>query len=64
MDILFYIVASVVYIMTIHFAIAIKGQFNLFLMAGIFVFGGVVGLYLGSLGAGFVGAVVLSLIFW
>lgn len=64
MDLAFYIVASVVYIMVIHFAMAIKNQFNIFLMAGFFVFGGVVGIFLGSLSAGFVAAVVLSLLFW
>lgn len=64
MDIVFYIVASVVYIMTIHLAIAIRDQFNIFLMAGFFVLGGVVGWFLSSYSAGFVGAVVLSLMFW
>lgn len=64
MDLFVYIVGSVVYVMTIHLAIAIRDQFNLFLMIGIFVFGGVLGYVLQSYAAGFVAAVVLSLIFW
>ncbi len=59
-----YIVFSAVYIMVIHFAVAIKDQFNLFLMIGIFIFGGFVGYFLGSLASGFVLAIILSLVFW
>lgn len=61
---IYYAAASVIYIMLIHFALAIKGQFNLFLMAGIFVVGGAIGFFLNSYQAGFVAAVILSLIFW
>jgi len=64
MDILLYIVFSAVYIMTIHFAIAIKDQFNIFLMIGIFVFGGFIGWQFHSFETGFILSVILSLIFW
>ena len=64
MDLLFYIIASAVYIMFIHFALAIKDQFNIFLMGGIFILGGVIGAYLNSLEMGFIGAVILSLMLW
>ncbi|PIY68776.1 hypothetical protein COY90_04075 [Candidatus Roizmanbacteria bacterium CG_4_10_14_0_8_um_filter_39_9] len=61
---IYYMAASVIYVMLIHFALAIKGQFNIFLMIGVFVFGGVLGLFLNSYQAGFVAAIILSLIFW
>lgn len=64
MDFLFYGFASAVYVMTIHFALAIRNQFNLWLMAGIFVFGALIGWYFHSLEIGFVLSIVLSLIFW
>ena len=64
MDLLLYAIFSAVYLMTIHFALAIKNQFNRFLMAGIFIFGGFIGWHLKSYEAGFVMSVVLSLIFW
>lgn len=55
---------SLVYIMVIHFALGIKSQFNLFLMTGAFIAGGVVGWYTDSYMAGFFGAIVLSLVLW
>jgi hypothetical protein len=64
MDLFLYIVVSAVYIMLIHFAVAIKNQFNVFLMAGCFIFGGVVGYLMNSYESGFVLGIVLSLIFW
>lgn len=64
MDLFLYILLSVVYIMTIHLAIAIRDQFNMFLMVGIFVLCGVLGAYLDSYLAGFAAGIVLSLIFW
>lgn len=64
MGVFLYIIFSVVYIMTIHLAIAIKDQFNIFLMCAIFAFCGVIGYFLGSYEAGFTGAVILSLLFW
>ena len=64
MDLFFYGVVVVIYIMVIHFALAIKNEFNLFLMATYFVIGGVVGWFMQSYEMGLVVGVVLSLIFW
>lgn len=64
MDILYYIGASLLYIMTIHFAFATKGQFNLFLIGGAFFLGGVLGWYLQSYAVGFAISIVLSLFIW
>lgn len=50
--------------MTIHFAIAIKDQFNVFLMIGLFVLGGAVGYFMNSYEMGFALGIILSLIFW
>jgi hypothetical protein len=64
MDFLLYIVFSAVYIMVIHFAVAIKDQFNLFLMISCFVFGAVIGWFFHGYEIGFILAIVLSLLFW
>lgn len=64
MDLFLYVVLSAVYIMLIHFAVAIRNQFNLFLMIGLFLLGGVIGWQMQSFELGFVFAVVASLIFW
>jgi uncharacterized membrane protein (UPF0136 family) len=48
--------------MVIHFAIAIKREFDLFIMIVLFVIGGVVGWYMQSYEMGFVVGVVLSLV--
>lgn len=64
MDLLLYIIISVVYVMVIHFAIAIRNEFNMFLMVGIFVLGAVVGGFLHNYEIGLAGAVILSLLFW
>ena len=64
MDIFFYGVIVAIYIMVIHFALAIKNEFNLFLMITYFVIGGVVGWFMQSYEMGLVVGVVLSLIFW
>lgn len=64
MDFFLFIILSAVYIMTIHFAIAIKKEFELFLMVGCFVLGAAVGWYMKSYEMGFVLAIVLSLVFW
>lgn len=64
MDLFLYLLLSTVYLMVIHFALAIKNQFNLFLMVGLFALGGAIGLVIHSYEAGFVAAVILSLIFW
>lgn len=59
-----YIFFAAVYIMTIHLAIAIGDQFNIFLMAGLFVLGAVIGFFLQSYELGFVFAMISSLVFW
>jgi len=64
MDLFLYCIFSLFYIMVIHFAIAVRKEFNLFLMTGIFVLGGILGMYLGAYEVGLVGAVILSLLFW
>jgi len=64
MDLLLYIVFASVYIMVIHFAVAIRDQFNLFFMIGLFVLGAVIGSQMDSYSMGFVFAVVASLLFW
>jgi hypothetical protein len=58
-----YLVFSAIYIMVIHFALAIKKEFNLFLMIGCFVLGGIIGWYQ-SWETGLIVAIVLSLIFY
>ena len=64
MSLYVFIIASFVYIMMIHFAIAIKNEFNVFLMIGYFIIGGVVGWQLQSYELGFTLSVVLSLLLW
>ncbi len=64
MDIMLYVLASAIYIMLIHFAVAIKNQFNLFLMIAIFAIGAGVGMFIKSLETGFIVAMILSLVFW
>ncbi len=59
-----YIIASTVYIMLIHFAIAITKEFKIFLMVSLFVLGGVIGLFMHSLQAGFILSVILTLFLW
>jgi len=59
-----FIFMSAVYVMVVHFALGIKNQFNLFLMIGAFIAGGVVGWYSGSYMTGFFGAIILSLVLW
>ncbi len=64
MDLFTYAALSIGYIMFHHFAIQINPEFKLFMMVGIFIFGGAVGMFLGSYEFGFVAAVILSLIKW
>ncbi len=64
MDFFLFLVFSAIYIMVIHFAIAIKREFDLFIMIVLFVIGGVVGWYMQSYEMGFVVGVVLSLVLW
>lgn len=64
MSLFLYIIFSAVYLMTIHLAIAIRDHFNMFLMTGFFIMGGVVGYFLQSYEAGFAGAVIMTFLFW
>lgn len=64
MDILTYVIAAAVYVMVVHFALAIKNEFNIFLMITYFVIGFVVGYVLHALEIGFILAVILSLVLW
>lgn len=65
MDFLIYFVFSAVYVMIIHFAIAIDNEFDyLWWMAMYFGIGAVIGWYFQSYPIGFVVGVVLSLILW
>jgi hypothetical protein len=64
MDFVLYAIIAAVYIMVIHFALAIKKEFYLFLMIGCFVFGGVVGWWFESWEIGLIVAFTLSLIFY
>lgn len=63
-ELFLYIVMSVVYLMVIHFAVAIGNEFNLWFMSTFFVLGAVVGWWMGSWMGGFALAVILSLLFW
>lgn len=64
MDLFLYIVASAVYIMVMHFAVGIKTEFNVWFMTGFFVLGGAIGMWLHSYETGFIGAVILTLLFY
>lgn len=64
MDFLLYIVFVAVYVLTIHFALAVKDGFNLYLMVTLFALGGFIGYWYSSYEMGFVVGVVLSLLFW
>ncbi len=59
-----YILACGIYIMLMHFAVGIRKEFDVFLMAGIFVLGGVIGWYFQAYELGFVFAVIASLLLW
>lgn len=59
-----YIFAAAIYIMFIHFAIAINGDFKMNLLISCFVIGGIVGYYLCHLEIGFVMGIILSLFLW
>ncbi|MBI3366334.1 hypothetical protein HY041_01750, partial [Candidatus Roizmanbacteria bacterium] len=63
MDLVIYIAASAVYIMVMQFAVGIKSEFNIFLMVGYFVLGGVIGGWLHTYEGGLVFSIILSLIF-
>lgn len=62
-DLYLYLILSVVYIMILHFAVGIK-NFNIFLMSGYFIFGGIIGFFFHSYETGLAIAIILSLIFF
>lgn len=64
MDFYLYFILSFIYIMVIHFALGIKKEFNLFLMIGGFIIGGIVGWQMKSWEMGIVIGVVMSLMFY
>lgn len=59
-----YIVLAAVFIMVIHFALAIGNEFNLYLMTALFFFAGVIGWWMHSYEAALVLGIILSLLFW
>lgn len=64
MDLFLYVLLSFIYIMVIHFAMAIRNEFNVFLMVGIFILTGFIGGFMQSFETGYVAGIILSLIFW
>ena len=62
MDLTIYILLSLAYIMTIHFAFGIANQFNGWVLLATFVLGGALGWYMDSYMVGFVFAIVFDLI--
>jgi hypothetical protein len=63
-DLLLYFVMSGLFIMVIHFALAIKDQFNVWSMMGIFLLGGLFAWMFQRYEVGFIFAAVASLLFW
>lgn len=50
--------------MFVHMAMVKRKEFHLFITVCLFIFGGIVGHYLGAYMAGFVFAMVMDIIFW
>ncbi len=63
-NLFFYLIFAVTYITVLHLAVGIKKEFNLFLMIGEFILGGIVGWQMQSWEIGIVVGVVLSLLFY
>lgn len=61
---LLYIIASIFYIMVIHFAVKVKKQFDGWFFMGTFVLGGFFGWVLDSYPTGFIFAVIFTFLFW
>jgi hypothetical protein len=61
---LFYVAACVFFVMFMHFAVGTSKGFDLFLMVGVFVFGGVIGWFFQAYELGFIFAVITSLLLW
>jgi len=64
MDFTLYALISAAYIMTVHFAIGIRREFDIFLMLIYFLLGAFLGYWFHSYESGFVLGVILSLIFF
>lgn len=63
-QILFYVIGSGLFIMWIHFAIHIRREFSIWIMAGVFLLGGFFGYFLGNMMVGFVFAMVCTFLLW
>ena len=65
MDLMYYIVFSVVYILLFNMAINGDNEmgFNFFLMIGTFILGGAIGYFFNSYDIGFVVAMIMSFLF-
>jgi hypothetical protein len=61
---LFYVAACVFFVMFMHFAVGTSKGFDLFLMVGVFVFGGVIGWFFQAYELGLIFAVITSLMLW
>jgi len=60
----FYIAISFIYVMIMHFAVGMRGEFNLYRFSGIFVITGILGWIINSFETGFILGIIISLIFW
>lgn len=63
-DLFTYAVISLVYIMIMHFAVGIEGDFKIHIMLTIFIVGAAMGAYIHSYEFGLGVAILLSLITW
>lgn len=63
-DLFTYAVIAFVYIMIMHLAVGVGGEFNLFIMIILFIIGAAMGAYIHSYEFGLGAAIVLSLITW
>lgn len=64
MGLFYYIFLSIVYMLTIHLALATTREFQFFEMISLFAFGGAIGYAMDSYIVGFVFAMVMHMIFW
>lgn len=61
---LFYIAACIFFVMLMHFAVGMSRQFDLFLLIGVFIFGGVIGWHFQAYELGFIFAIISTLLLW
>lgn len=59
-----YVAACIFFVMFMHFAVGTSKGFGLFLMVGVFVFGGVIGWFFQAYELGFIFAVISTLLLW